>query len=166
MIREYPNSQYEAEAKQTIRTCKDHLVQRHLMVGEFYYKRGSYLAAAHRYEKIIKEFPELTTTPEAMFHLAKTYNKLQMEEWTQDWLVTLIKQYPESPYHESAQTLLTSLQEEHPTLLALLPKVPVLAEKKAVALDDPVLSSPPDNPALINAGNLLIRAFRRLTLLL
>jgi tetratricopeptide (TPR) repeat protein len=67
LLKNFPASRYEAEAKETILTCKGQLVQRHLMVGEFYYKRGSYLAAAHRYEKIINEFPELETTGEAMF---------------------------------------------------------------------------------------------------
>ncbi len=151
MLKEFPASRYEAEAKETILTCKELLVQRHLMVGKFYFKRGSYLAAAHRYEKIINEFPELETTGEAMFHLAKTYQHLGIEEWTQEWLVALIQQYPESPYHSSAQTLLASLHKEHPSLLASLPKNPLVPEKSAIP-EDPTLSPTADNPAFTNAG--------------
>ena len=101
LLKEFPASQYETVAKETILTCKEQLVQRHLMVGEFYFKRESYLAAAHRYEKIIKEFPEIETTGEAMFQLARTYQDLGIEEWSQDWLVALIRQYPDGPYHSS-----------------------------------------------------------------
>ena len=153
LLKEYPTSRYETEAKQTILTCKEQLVQRHLMVGEFYFKRGSYLAAAHRYEKIIKEFPELKTTGEAMFHLAKTYQDLGIEEWTQKWLVALIRQYPDSPYHSSAQTLLASLHEEHPTLLASLPNN--LSQPKPSATPtfaDTAFPFTPDNPVIANAG--------------
>jgi outer membrane protein assembly factor BamD len=54
LLKNFPASRYEAEAKETILTCKGQLVQRHLMVGEFYYKRGSYLAAAHRCSSVRK----------------------------------------------------------------------------------------------------------------
>lgn len=153
LLNEFPTSRYEAEAKETIQTCKEQLVQRHLMVGEFYYKRGAYLAAAHRYEKIIKEFPEIETTGEAMFYLAKTYQDLGIEEWTQDWLVALIKTYPESPYHSSAQSLLASLQEEHPTLLASLPKTPLLLKRSPTPMPTEIaLPQKPDNSAFVNAS--------------
>jgi len=154
LLKEYPASRYEAEAKETILTCKGQLVQRHLMVGKFYYKRGSYLAAAHRYEKIINEFPALETTGEAMFQLAKTYQELGIEEWTQEWLVALMRRYPGSPYHSSAQTLLASIQEEHPTLLASLPQNPLLRENSSIisASADTSLPLAPDNPVFANAG--------------
>jgi len=153
LLKEFPGSRYETEAKETIRTCKQQLVQRHLMVAEFYFKREAYLAAAHRYEKIIKEFPELDTTSEAMFHLAKTYQDLGIEEWTQDWLVALINQYPDSPYHSSAQSLLVSLQEEHPTLVASLPQMPsLLKDPTNPASENSMLSNTTDNPGFANAG--------------
>ncbi|MDH5774977.1 MAG: outer membrane protein assembly factor BamD [Nitrospirota bacterium] len=155
LLKEFPASRYEAEAKQTIQTCKEQLVQRHLMVGEFYYKRGSYLAAANRYEKIIKEFPELETTGEAMFHLAKTYQDLGIEEWSQDWLVALIHHYPNSPYHSSAQSLLASLQEDHPTLLAKIPHNPLPKEYTASrpsASSHEALPPNPNTTVFTNAG--------------
>jgi outer membrane protein assembly factor BamD len=154
LLKEFPASRYEAEAKETILTCQGQLIQRHLMVGEFYYKRGSYLAAAHRYEKIINEFPELETTGEAMFHLAKTYQELGIEEWSQEWLVALIRQYPNSSYHSSAQSLLASIHKEHPTLLASLPKNPLQQENSSIisASADTTLPLAPDTSVFANAG--------------
>ncbi len=151
LLKEFPASRYETEALETIQACKEQLVQRHLMVGKFYLKREAYLAAAHRYEKIIKEFPEAERTPEAMFQLAKTYQDLGIEEWTQEWLITLIQQYPESPYHSSAQSLLASLHEEHPTLLASLPKNPLVSDKTITPLSTP---QTPQNSASTNSGTL------------
>jgi len=164
LLKEFPTSRYEAEAKQTILTCKEQLVQRHLMVGEFYFKRGAYLAAANRYEKIIKDFAEIEATGEAMFHLAKTYQDLGIEEWTQDWLVALINQYPNSPYHSSAQSLLASLHEEHPTLLAKLSHNPLLREHAPSLPSAPANAPPPPNPdtaVFANAGILPDTAARK-----
>ena len=153
LLKEFPASRYEAEAKQTILTCKEQLVQRHLMVGEFYFKRGAYLAAAHRYEKIIKDFPELETSGDAMFHLAKTYQDLGIEEWTQDWLIALIRQYPTSPYYSSAQTLLASIQKEHPTLLASLHQDPPINGSASMTPSAVTTESPaPTTSTFANAG--------------
>jgi outer membrane protein assembly factor BamD len=124
LLQEFPASRYEAEAKQTILTCKEQLAQRHLMVGQFYLRRGSYLAAAHRFEKVIKEFPELESAGDAMFHLAKTYQDLGVEEWTQEWLIALVNEHPNNPYHSDGQKLLAKLQKNNPTLLASLPDSP------------------------------------------
>ena len=153
LLKQFPASRYEAEAKETILTCKEQLVQRHLMVGEFYYNRGSYLAAAHRFEKIINEFPELETTGQAMFQLAKTYQDLGIEEWTQEWLVALMRQYPKSDYYSSAESLLAELHEEHPTLLASLPKKPFMQEQPGIAQPaDALLPQQVDGLVFTNAG--------------
>ena len=123
------------------------------MVGEFYFKREAYLAAAHRFEKIITDFPEEESTGKAMFLLAKTYQKLGIEEWTQEWLVELIRQYPDSPHHSSAQTLLASLQKEYPRLLASLPTNPLLPETTTIsASTDSTPPLTPDNTMFTNAG--------------
>ena len=90
------------------------------MVGQFYLGRGSYLAAAHRFEKVIKEYPELESAGDAMFHLAKTYQDLGVEEWTQEWLIALVNEHPNNPYHKDGQKLLATLQKNNPTLLASL----------------------------------------------
>jgi len=124
LIQDFPASRYETEAKQTILTCKEQLAQRHLMVGQFYFRRGSYLAAAHRFEKVIKEYPELESAGDAMFHLAKTYQDLGVEEWTQKWLIALVNEHPNNHYHSDGQKILATLQNNNPTLLASLPDSP------------------------------------------
>ncbi len=122
LLEEFPGNRYQAEAQQTIHTCRELLVQRHLMVGEFYLKRKSYLAAAHRFEKIIQEYSDLDAAGDAMFQLAATYQYLGIDEWSQDWLVALINQYPNNTYHSKAQKRLASLQADHPELVAALAK--------------------------------------------
>jgi outer membrane protein assembly factor BamD len=147
LLEEFPASRYEAEAKQTILTCKEQLAQRHLMVGHFYLQRGSYLAAAHRFEKIIKEFPELETAGDAMFHLAKTYQDLGLEEWTQEWLIALVNEHPNNPFHKDGKKLLAKLQKNNSTLLASLPHSPSVNENtvmkpSSVRTTSPIPSSP------------------------
>lgn len=153
LLEEFPGSRYQAEAQQTIHTCRGLLAQRHLMVGEFYLKRNSYLAAAHRFEKIIQEYPELNAAGEAMYQLAETYEHLGIEEWSQNWLVALINQYPNHDYHSKAQKRLASLQTEYPQLVAALSQ-----SKAQAASPNPQLlakgesRSEPDSSTLTHAG--------------
>lgn len=147
LLQEFPASRYETEAKQTILICKEQLAQRHLMVGEFYLGRGSYLAAAHRFEKIIKEFPELETAGDAMFHLAKTYQDLGIEEWSQEWLLALVNEHPNNPYHSDGQKLLAKLQKKNPTFLASLP--PDHAMEQENAPKPSTIEQKPRNQALV-----------------
>lgn len=167
LLQEFPASRYETEAKQTILNCKEQLAQRHLMVGQFYLRRGSYLAAAHRFEKIIKEYPELESAGDAMFHLAKTYQDLGVEEWTQEWLIALVNEHPNNPYHKDGQKLLAKLQKNNPTLLASLPTGPSMNGNKSTqqssgeTISSPHQESPPfsyagilptgSTPATLNA---------------
>jgi len=142
LLQEFPASRYETEAKQTILICKEQLAQRHLMVGQFYLGRGSYLAAAHRFEKVIKEYPELETAGDAMFHLAKTYQDMGVKEWTQEWLIALVNEHPNNPYHKDGQKLLAKLQKDNPTLLASLPNSPSVNGHTPVHQEAPLESTP------------------------
>jgi len=166
LLQEFPASRYETEAKQTILICKEQLAQRHLMVGQFYLNRHSYLAAAHRFEKVIKEFPELESAGDAMFHLAKTYQDLGVEEWSQEWLLALVNEHPNNPYHSDSQKLLSKLQKNNPTLLASLHNSPSVngqtvvdqspVETKATIPNSLMVSyagtpSPASTPARLNA---------------
>lgn len=147
LLQEFPASRYETEAKKTILICKEQLAQRHLMVGQFYLGRGSYLAAAHRFEKLIKEFPELESAGDAMFHLAKTYQDLGIEEWSQDWLLALVNEHPNNPYHSDGEKLLAKLQKKNSTLLASLPPNPSMDEQNAPKPS--TIKQKPNNQALV-----------------
>ncbi len=150
LIKEYPGSRYEAEANLTAKECREQLAQRHLMVGEFYYRRESYLAAAHRFQKVIKEFPEMEYAGEAMFHLAKTYEQLDLQDWSHDWLYALVKDYPDNKYYAKAQT---KLENENPTLLASIPKGSIRIMEGSALPIEPTRNPPtPTEPAMAHAG--------------
>ena len=152
LVKDYPGSRYEAEANMTTQTCREQLAQRHLMVGEFYYRRESYLAAAHRFEKVIKEFPEMEVAGDAMFQLAKTYENLDLQEWSHDWLYALLNKYPDNQYYAKAQA---KLEKENPTLLASLPKnSPSVVTTKVIPLESPQEPGQPTEPSIAHAGKL------------
>ena len=109
LIKDFPGSRYENQAQQKLQECHEWLAQMHLFVGQFYYRRGSYLAAAHRFELIMQTYPSSPIAPEALYFLAKSYHDLGADDWARDHLVVLAKKYPDGKYATEGKSLLASL---------------------------------------------------------
>ena len=112
--KEFPGSKYEGQALQRIADCHDWLAQTHLFVGQFYYRRSSYLAAAHRFDQIMKDYPDKKVAPEALYYLAMTYQKLGANDWATEKLQLLAEKYPNSEAAGSGRRLLTKLEKKSP----------------------------------------------------
>jgi outer membrane protein assembly factor BamD len=137
--KDFPGSRYDGPALLKIQDCHDLLAQTHLFVGEFYYRRGSFLAAAHRFEQIMKLYPDKSVSPDALYFLALSYHDLGADDWASEKLTLLAEKYPDSAHSSEGRSLLAKIEREKPTTLLAL---------KA----EPVPASPPSSTAL-PAGN-------------
>ncbi len=118
--KDFPGSRYDSPAFQKIQECHDLLAQTHFFVGEFYYRRGSYLAAAHRFEQIMKLYPDKSVAPDALYFLALSHHDLGADDWARKELMQLAEKYPDSTSSNKGATLLAKIGEETPaTVLAL-----------------------------------------------
>ena len=112
--REYPGSRYETQAQEKIRELHESLAQTHLFVGQFYYRREAYLAAAHRFETVVNEHPDLEVAGDALYHLALTYHDLGVDEWAREKLILLAERYPNSKYRGAGEALLAAVNAKQP----------------------------------------------------
>jgi len=69
LLAKYPGSPYEEEAKKYVVICREKLAEYELYVGKFYHKKGSYLAAIGRLEKLLRDYPGLPAEQEALYVL-------------------------------------------------------------------------------------------------
>lgn len=119
MRRDFPDSRYDAQAQQKLEECHDWIARMHLFVGQFYYRRGSYLAAAHRFGQVIKTYPDKPAASDALYFQAKAYHEMGADDWARDNLVTLLDKYPNSTASEAGSALLGKIGGALPkTLLA------------------------------------------------
>jgi outer membrane protein assembly factor BamD len=117
--KEFPGNRYEAQSLEKLQECHDLLAQTHLLVGQFYYRRASYLAAAHRFEQIMKLYPDKSVAPEALYFLALSYHDLGADDWASENLTLLAEKYPHSKHDGEARRLLAKIGNGNsPTLLA------------------------------------------------
>jgi outer membrane protein assembly factor BamD len=145
--KEFPNSRYEAQAIQRIGDCHDWLAQTHLFVGQFYYRRDSFLAAAHRFDQIMKEYPDKSVAPEALYYLALSYKEMGANDWASEKLILLAEKYPNSEAAQDGKKLLARLRTTTPPTTVVAksqnssppPSAPVTAQSTE--------SAPPPAPA-------------------
>jgi outer membrane protein assembly factor BamD len=133
--RDYPASRYDAQAVDKLQECHDLLAQMHLFVGQFYYRRGSYLAAAHRFEQIMRIYPDKSVAPDALYFLAMSYHDLGADDWASEKLTLLAEKYPNSAHSSEGAKLLAKINKSQP---------PVLVAKKS---EPPAAGSPPASVA-------------------
>lgn len=109
LLKEYPGNRYEADAQDKIRACHNFLAEAHFFVGKFYYRRDAYLAAAHRFEAVIKQYPDMDVAPDALYYLALTYNEIGAQDWARERLIQLAEHYPQNKHRVESQRLFAKL---------------------------------------------------------
>jgi outer membrane protein assembly factor BamD len=131
--KDFPGSRYDGPALQKIQECHDLLAQTHLFVGEFYYRRGSYLAAAHRFEQIMKLYPDKSVAPDALYFLALSYHDLGADDWASEKLTLLAEKYPGTAYSSEGASLLAKIGGGPPLTLVAQQAEPVPSSSSPAA---------------------------------
>lgn len=119
MRKEFAGSRYDSQAQQKLEECHDWIAQMHLFVGQFYYRRGSYLAATHRFQQILNNYPDKPIAAEALYFQAKAYHEMGADDWARENLIALTEKYPNSTASGDGKSLLEKIGGAGPsTLLA------------------------------------------------
>lgn len=121
LLTDYPGSQWEGEAREKIKGCHGFMAQNALFIGKFYYRREAYLAAAHRFEAIVKEYPDLEEiVQESLYYLAESYHELALGDWAKDSLTALNERYPDNKFQSQSRKLMAKLNSQpfEPTTVA------------------------------------------------
>ena len=109
LLKDYPGSAYELDAKAKIQEGRTHTAEYELYVGQHYYRQTAYLAALHRFERVITLYPDSDISAEALYYLAKTYKAIGAPERAVEHLNLLLTQYPKSKIRKEGQALMTSI---------------------------------------------------------
>jgi outer membrane protein assembly factor BamD len=113
--RDYSGSRYDSDAGERIQACHRMIAQSYLFVGQFYYRRDAYLAAAHRFEAILKQYPDMDIAGDALYYLALTYKEIGAEDWAREKLMAFTERYPNHQYASTGQKVLATLNAKQPT---------------------------------------------------
>lgn len=90
----FPRNPYKDVLDLRIEKCKNTIAGYGFLVGEFYYKKGSYNAAIERFEGLLKKYPGYKGEAEVLFYTGMSYKNLGKKDRASEYLTRLIEKYP------------------------------------------------------------------------
>lgn len=108
----YPRNPYKDEIKIRIEKCRNTIAEYEQLVGEFYYKKGSYKAAIGRFEALLQKYPDYKKEAEVLYYTGLSYKHIGQKDKATEYLNILIKKYPKNELTEKAKKELADLKRE------------------------------------------------------
>jgi outer membrane protein assembly factor BamD len=112
MLVQFPNSQFAPRAQQLLRNIQEVLADREFKVGDYYYKKGSYPAAANRLEATSEQYPLYSHSDESLWELGESYAKMgaRYREKSAAAFAKIVSHYPLSPLAKDAKEKLRQME--------------------------------------------------------
>ncbi|NWF97904.1 MAG: outer membrane protein assembly factor BamD [Nitrospirae bacterium] len=107
----YPRNPYKEEVELKIQKCRNIMADYEFLVGEFYFKKGSYNAAIGRFEGLLKSFPDYKDEAKVLFLIGSSYKKLKQKEKAKTFFSLLAEKYPNNKLAKDARKELSKLEK-------------------------------------------------------
>ncbi|MGA8278851.1 MAG: outer membrane protein assembly factor BamD [Rhodanobacteraceae bacterium] len=98
LVRRFPQSRYQADARQRMIYLRNTMAQADLNVAMFYLRRATYVAASNRAKSIVETYPRSPQASDALAIMARSYRKLGQDKLAADAERVLKLNYPNHPY--------------------------------------------------------------------
>jgi len=95
LIDQYPDSKYAPDARVRMDYIVNTLAHHEVLVAQYYYRRGAYLAAANRAKQAVAEYPQVPSTSDALVLMVLSYDRLGLKELRDDAERVLKRNFPE-----------------------------------------------------------------------
>ena len=99
LITRFPDSKYTPDARLRMTYLVNALASLEVHVARYYMKRGAYVAAVNRSQFVVKSYPDVPATEEALFIMVKAYDLLGMNDLRDDAERVMRKNFPNSVYY-------------------------------------------------------------------
>ena len=98
LVTRFPDSKYAQDSAERMRYLTNALAGYEVHVARYYYNRGAYVASANRAQAALVNTPQTASNEEALDVLMKSYEKLGLQQLSDDARTVLAKTFPDSRY--------------------------------------------------------------------
>jgi outer membrane protein assembly factor BamD len=84
LIQRHPESRYVADARQRMVFLRNVMADYEISVGEYYFRRGAYIAALNRARYTIENFPGAPANVDALQLMERSFRRLELTELAAD----------------------------------------------------------------------------------
>jgi outer membrane protein assembly factor BamD len=103
LVEQFPNSKYAEDARLRMDFTVNMLAEYEVKVAEYYMRRTAYVAAANRAKESVIEFPQTSSTPEALSIMVAAYDKLGLTQLRDDAQRVIDQNFPGTVYAQGAK---------------------------------------------------------------
>jgi outer membrane protein assembly factor BamD len=116
LLVQFPNSKFAPEAQQKLRGIQEVLADAEFRTATFYHTKGSFPAAANRYQGMADQFPLFSQADESLWLLADSYQHMgdRFENQQVGALTRIVKDYPLSVHADAARAKLKEMNRAVP----------------------------------------------------
>lgn len=116
LIVQFPNSKFAPLAQQKLRDIQEVLADSEFRVGTLYAHKGSFPAAANRFQALSDQFPLFSKADEALWQAAESYHRMgdRFENQQVAAYSRIVKDYPLSIHVEDARAQLQVMKRAVP----------------------------------------------------
>ncbi|MEQ8952745.1 MAG: outer membrane protein assembly factor BamD [Pseudomonadales bacterium] len=97
LLSRFPNSTYAPDARKRLIYIRNMLARQEIMVANYYFRRGAYLAATNRGQYVVENFQGSPAVPDGLAVMAQGYTLLGYHEQAQNAVKVLAHNYPDHP---------------------------------------------------------------------
>ncbi|ATX81595.1 Beta-barrel assembly machine subunit BamD [Mariprofundus ferrinatatus] len=98
LISEHPRSKYAKDGQARLQKLYDTIASHELIVGKYYFDRERYVAAANRFQTVIKEYQTTSAIEESLYYLAASYAEMGLFKDARQMALLLRHNYPNSEW--------------------------------------------------------------------
>lgn len=109
--KEYPGAPEQKKAEERVHELREKLAEKENYVGEFYFKRDLYQAAASRYLYLLENYSEFSFNEIALYRLAYSYERIGEYKKASDALNRLVSEFPQKAEDSSVKKLRASVDK-------------------------------------------------------
>ncbi len=84
LTQRFPESRYVADARQRMVFLRNVMAEAEVVIGEYYFRRGAYIAAVNRSRYVIENFPGAPANVDALDLLKRAFDRLELDELSAD----------------------------------------------------------------------------------
>jgi outer membrane protein assembly factor BamD len=112
LMTKYPNSKFTPQTEQRLREIQEVLAESEMVAGNFYYKKGSFAAAANRLTGLVNQYPLYSRADEALWFEGGAYGRMgaRYRQKSGEAYTKLVRDYPLSEYVDLAKKKLTEME--------------------------------------------------------
>jgi outer membrane protein assembly factor BamD len=116
LLQRFPNSKFAPIAQQKLREVQEVIAEGEYRAGAFYFTKGSFPAAANRFQALVDQYPLFSKADEALWKLGDAYTRFgdRYEDKAAVAYTRIVRDYPLSPFAENAKQRLSSLNRPIP----------------------------------------------------